>query len=86
MDEKENAEAPPALPAADRPEVHQSLPRAGPISLEQDKEIRDGLLPQDRFVDDRMKNVPDEDRPVERKRTERGNRGPGEKPGFGQGA
>ena len=54
MDEKEKANTT-ALPTDDRPEIHQ--PHKSPISLEQDKDIRDGNLPADRFDDERMRDV-----------------------------
>jgi hypothetical protein len=50
-----------ALPADDRPEVHQAGAGSGhasPISLEQDKKIRDGSYR--RLDDERMKDLPDE--------------------------
>lgn len=43
-----------ALPIDDRPEVHRPKP---PISLEQDKRIREGRLPETRFDDMRMRDV-----------------------------
>jgi hypothetical protein len=60
MDEKQRANTT-ALPIDDRPEVHQAGAGSGksaPISLEQDKNIRDGkhLRPGDQ----RMKDLPDE--------------------------
>lgn len=73
-----------ALPIDHRPEVHETGAGSGtssPIPADQDKNIREGRLPSDRFDDQRMK-VPHED---ERERTERGNRGAEEEPGFGQG-
>jgi len=60
MDEKKSANTT-ALPPDDRPEVHQQGTAAGrsaPISLEQDKKIRDGRY--FRLDDDRMKGLPDE--------------------------
>jgi len=95
MDDREKARTT-ALPADDRPEVHQAgagSARSGPISLEQDKEIREGHLPGHRFDDQRMKDVPAQPAPTsnqddrtDRERTERGIRGPDEQSGFGQGA
>jgi hypothetical protein len=57
MDMKQRAERT-ALPTDDRPDVHR--PPVPPISLEQDKDIRDGNLPADRFDDDRMRELPHE--------------------------
>jgi len=60
MDEKPRASTT-ALPIDDRPEVHQSGMSSGlsaPIPLAQDKEIREGHLPADRFDDERMKDLP----------------------------
>jgi hypothetical protein len=56
MDETKKAQTT-ALPLDDRPEVHESGTRAA-ISLEQDKRIREGNIPEDRFDDDRMKTLP----------------------------
>jgi hypothetical protein len=79
-----------ALPLSEAPEVHHlrdSAGRSAPIPLEQDKALREGQLPADRFDDERMRELPDQsDQSEERDRTERGNRGPNEEPGFGQGA
>jgi hypothetical protein len=78
-----------ALPIDDRPEVHEAgagSGRSAPVPLEQEKSIREGRLPEDRFDDDRMKDLSNQDGSIERERTERGNRGPDEEPGFGQGA
>ena len=77
-----------ALPLDERPDVHHEGPdRVAPISLEQDKDLLDGRLPADRFDDERMRDGAGHDEhAAERERTERGNRGPGEEPGFGQGA
>jgi hypothetical protein len=83
-----------ALPLAERPDVHQQgAGRTAATSLEQDKDIREGRLPADRFDDERMKDLPaggnhtpDDNHAEERERTELGNRGPSEVPGFGQGA
>jgi hypothetical protein len=77
-----------SLPLEERPDAHQTHNgRTEAISLEQDKDILDGRLPADRFDDERMRDLPSpEDHPAERERTELGNRGPGEVPGFGQGA
>ncbi|MGE0450595.1 MAG: hypothetical protein AB7Q29_13565 [Vicinamibacterales bacterium] len=62
-DERERADTT-GLPIDDRPEVHQTGSRPGgtsPISLEMDKDIREGNLPADRFDDYRMKELPQED-------------------------
>ncbi len=77
-----------ALPLTERPDAHQEgTNRTAAISLEQDKQISDGRLPPERFDDERMKDLPaGGDHDAERERTERGNRGPGEVPGYGQGA
>ena len=86
MTEKERANTT-ALPLAEKPEVHRGGAESGrssPISAEQDRDIREGDLPADRFDDERTRELPGRDR-TERQRTERGNRGPGEEPGFGQG-
>ena len=57
MDEKQKAQTT-ALPINHRPEVHQAGAGSGTpgvISLEQDKEIREGRYPADRFDDQRTK-------------------------------
>jgi len=48
-----------ALPINERPEVHQAgagSGRSAPISLEHDKELREGQIPASRFDDQRMKD------------------------------
>ena len=78
-----------AIPIDTREEVHDAGGGSGtssPISQEQDKDLREGRLPADRFDDDRMKEAPSQHDPAARDRTERGNRGPDQEPGFGQGA
>jgi hypothetical protein len=60
MDEKQRATTT-VLPTDDRPEVHEAGAGSGhssPISLEQDKKIRDGRYR--RLGDERMKDLPDE--------------------------
>ena len=47
---------------------------------------RDLERPPDQDVPDFDKRVPDDPQDEERRRQERGNRGPDEEPGFGQGA
>lgn len=50
-----------ALPIDDRPDVHQTGSGDGgtsPISLDLDKDLREGNLPAERFDDDRMKAPP----------------------------
>jgi hypothetical protein len=91
MDEKQRADTT-ALPIDDRPEVHRAGAGSGlssPISVEQDKEIRDGTYrkaePRDRRAQD-VRVEPEREPEMDRQRTERGNRGPDEEPGFGQGA
>ena len=50
-----------ALPLDERPDVHhEGVGRTAPISLEQEKEILEGHLPEDRFDDDRMRDLPAE--------------------------
>jgi hypothetical protein len=63
MDEKQRANTT-AVPIDDRPEVHEAgagSGRSSPISLEQDKKIRDGSYR--RLGDERMKDLPDESDP-----------------------
>jgi hypothetical protein len=60
MDEPKRAKTT-ALPIDNRPEVHEAgagTGRSAPISLEQDKRLRDGRIP--RLGDERMRNLPDE--------------------------
>jgi hypothetical protein len=60
MDEQQKANTT-ALPADDRPEVHEAglgTGHSSPISLEQDKKIRDGSYR--RLDDERMRDLPDE--------------------------
>jgi hypothetical protein len=57
-----------ALPIDDRPEVHHpgaGSGRSAPISLEQDKDIRDGHLADERFDEHRMKDVLEKSRQPE---------------------
>jgi hypothetical protein len=60
MDEKQSAEMT-AVPADNKPQVDEAGAGSGlssPISLEQDKNIRDGRYR--RLGDERMKDLPDE--------------------------
>ena len=53
-----------ALPLNEGPDVHhEGTGRTSTISLEQDKEILEGHLPEDRFDDERMRDLPHESRP-----------------------
>jgi len=93
MDEKQRADTT-SLPIDDRPEVHRTRAGSGgsaPIALDQDKELREGSYP--RSDDERMRDLPADPKeaaklsqPAGRKRQEKGNRGPDEVPGFGEGA
>jgi hypothetical protein len=56
MDEKQRANTT-GLPIDDRPEVHQPG-RSAPISLEQDGDLREGRVPDERFDDMRMHQPP----------------------------
>jgi len=58
MDEKQKANTT-AVPIDDRPEVHETggdSGRSSPVSLEQDKKIRDGSYR--RVGDERMRDLP----------------------------
>jgi hypothetical protein len=90
MDEKHRADTT-ALRIDDRPEVHQAGGGSGlssPISVEQDKEIRDGnhKKPGRPRRDNDVPTSSEPEPQTPRERSERGNRGPEDEPGFGQGA
>jgi len=59
VDEKQTADTT-ALPAENRPEVHQGS--SDPISVEQDKDMRDGRYRQ--VGDERMRDAPGHSEPV----------------------